>query len=212
MVQLDDMSKSAFSSKVHSLHDAVDDEDDCSEKDTVVVHETGAHGEVPSNKTEGVFQVLQEETTAHEGEDEIEYPQAWKLVMISIALCLAVLCIALDNTILASAIPRITNQFNSLGDVGWYGSSYLLCTCAFQLLFGKLYTFYPIKIVFLTAIAIFELGSLVCGVAPNSTALIIGRAIAGLGSAGLFSGAILIITHTVPLAKRPVYTGMIGGE
>ena len=155
---------------------------------------------------------MQEETDAHEGEDEIEYPQSWKLVLISVALCLAVLCVALDNTILATAIPVITNQFNSLDDVGWYGSAYLLCTCAFQLFFGKLYTFYPIKTVFLAAIGIFELGSLVCGVAPNSTSLIIGRAIAGLGSAGLFSGAILIVTHTVPLAKRPVYTGLIGGK
>lgn len=107
--------------------------------------------------------------------------------------------------------PKITNQFNSLDDVGWYGSAYLLCTCAFQLLFGKFYTFYSLKTVYLIALAIFELGSLVCGVAPNSTALIIGRAIAGLGSAGIFSGAILIVAHTVPLSQRPIYTGFIGG-
>jgi MFS family permease len=65
--------------------------------------------------------------------------------------------------------------------------------------------------VFLTAIGIFELGSLVCGVAPNSTALIVGRALAGLGSAGLFSGGLLILAHSVPLEKRPTYIGLIGG-
>lgn len=86
--------------------------------------------------------------------------------------------------------------------MGWYGSAYLLCACAFQLLFGKFYTFFPIKWVYLTAIAIFELGSLVCGVAPTSTALIVGRAVAGLGSAGIFSGALIIIAYTVPLEKR----------
>lgn len=85
-----------------------------------------------------------------------------------------------------------------------------MTTCAFQLLFGKLYTFYSIKWTYLSAIAIFEIGSLVCGAAPNSTALIIGRAVAGLGSAGIFSGAILIVAHTVPLRQRPTYTGMIG--
>jgi MFS family permease len=58
---------------------------------------------------------------------------------------------------------------------------------------------------------IFEVGSAVCGAAPNSVALIIGRAIAGVGSAGIFSGAILIVANTVPLEKRPVYTGLIGG-
>ena len=61
------------------------------------------------------------------------------------------------------------------------------------------------------ALFIFELGSLICGVAPNSTALIIGRAVAGVGAAGIFSGAILIISVTVPLRSRPTYMGLIGG-
>lgn len=66
------------------------------------------------------------------------------------------------------------------------------------------------KWVYLIAIGIFELGSLICGVAPNSTTLIVGRAVAGLGSAGIFSGAILIVANTVSLEKRPMYTGLIG--
>ena len=113
--------------------------------------------------------------------------------------------------IYAAAIPRITDEFQALKDVGWYASSYLLTTCAFQLLFGKFYSFFSIKWVFLVALAIFELGSLICGVAPNSIALIVGRAIAGVGSAGLFSGALIIVAYTVPLDKRPIYTGLIGG-
>ena len=78
-------------------------------------------------------------------------------------------------------------------------------------MFGKFYTFYSIKMVFLNAIALFELGSLICGVAPNSTALVVGRAIAGLGSAGVFSGAYLIIATSVPLQRRPTFAGLIGG-
>ncbi|KAF3916666.1 hypothetical protein ABW20_dc0105089 [Dactylellina cionopaga] len=139
-----------------------------------------------------------------------EYPTAWKLGIISIALCLSVFCMALDNTIIATAIPKITDHFKSLDDVGWYGSAYMLTTCAFQLLFGKFYTFYSVKWVYLIALFIFELGSIVCAAAPNSTALIIGRAIAGIGSAGIFAGALLIVAQTVPLEKRPTYTGMIG--
>ena len=57
---------------------------------------------------------------------------------------------------------------------------------------------------------VFEVGSAVCGAAPTSVALIVGRAIAGLGSAGIFSGAIVIIAYAVPLAKRPIYTGIFG--
>jgi MFS family permease len=123
---------------------------------------------------------------------------------------LSVFLMALDNTIIATAIPAITDQFHSLPDVGWYGSAYLLTTASFQLLFGKFYTYFSLKWVYLIAIGIFELGSLICGAAPNSTALIVGRAIAGVGSAGIFSGALIIVAFSVPLAKRPMYTGFIG--
>ena len=99
----------------------------------------------------------------------------------------------------------------AVNDVGWYGFSYLLTQCAFQLFCGKLYTFYNVKWVFLIANGIFEVGSAICGGAPNSAAFIIGRAISGLGAAGIFSGAIIILASSVPLAKRPIYTGGIGG-
>ncbi|RAR05991.1 MFS general substrate transporter [Stemphylium lycopersici] len=149
--------------------------------------------------------------TPQDDEDDFEYPTKWKLAAITVALCLSVFCMALDNTIIATAIPRITDQFKALNDVGWYGSAYLLTTCATQLIYGKFYTYYSVKWVYLIALAIFELGSLICGVAPNSTTLIIGRAIAGVGAAGIFSGAILIISVTVPLRQRPTYMGVIGG-
>ncbi|CAJ0547355.1 Ff.00g041090.m01.CDS01 [Fusarium sp. VM40] len=133
----------------------------------------------------------------------------WKLALVMIGLCLAVFCMALDNTIIATAIPRITDEFRALDDLGWYGSAYLLTTCSFQLFFGKLYSFYSVKWVFLIAIGFFELGSLVCGAALTSTALIIGRAIAGIGSAGIFSGAVLIIVLSVPMRQRPTYIGIL---
>lgn len=95
--------------------------------------------------------------------------------------------------------------------MGWYGSAYLLTTCALTLIFGKLYTFYSTKWVYLIALAIFEVGSLICALAPNSVALIIGRAVAGVGSAGLFSGAMLIVAQTAPLERRPVYAGTLAG-
>lgn len=94
--------------------------------------------------------------------------------------------------------------------VGWYGSAYLLTICGFQLAFGKCYSVFSIKTVFLTAIAIFELGSLICGIAPTSLALIIGRAIAGMGCAGIFSGALIVIAYSVPLQQRPIFTGLVG--
>lgn len=78
------------------------------------------------------------------------------------------------------------------------------------MLFGKLYGYFNIKWVFLAALFVFEVGSLICGVAPNSVTLIVGRAIAGLGSAGLFAGALITIAFSTPVETRPTYIGMIG--
>lgn len=89
-------------------------------------------------------------------------------------------------------------------------TAYLLTTAALQLLFGRFYTFFSIKLIYLIAIVIFEIGSLICGVANSSVTLIVGRAIAGVGSAAIFSGALIILAYSVPLAKRPLYSGMIG--
>lgn len=86
----------------------------------------------------------------------------------------------------------------------------MLTLSAFQLFYGKLYTFFSVKWIFMMAIFWFEIGSAICGSAVNSTALIVGRAIAGFGSAGIFSGALLIIAASAPLSKRPTYIGILG--
>ncbi|KAJ6151369.1 hypothetical protein N7470_007963 [Penicillium chermesinum] len=133
-----------------------------------------------------------------------------RLAAVFTVLCLAVFLVALDNTIVVTAIPRITDEFQALQDVGWYGSSYLLTTCMFQLIFGKLYGYFPIKWVFLAGVVIFEIGSAICGAAPSSVAFIIGRAIAGLGASGIFQGAMVIIAYSVDPRKRPMYNGIFG--
>ncbi|CAI7609510.1 unnamed protein product [Penicillium glandicola] len=141
---------------------------------------------------------------------EIHLPTGTRLLAISISILFAMFLVALDRTIIATAVPRITNQFNALDDISWYASAYLLTSCATQLSWGKVYTFYSTKTIFLIAILVFEIGSAVCGGAPNSKAFIVGRAVAGIGSAGIFSGATVIIAQIVPLAKRPIYVGLMG--
>ncbi|OAP54764.1 hypothetical protein AYL99_11212 [Fonsecaea erecta] len=142
--------------------------------------------------------------------DQDEYPPTSKVIVIIAAMMCTAFLVALDRLIIATAIPVITNHFNSLADVGWYASAYLLTMSAFQLLIGRIYTFYNPKTVYIACVGIFELGSLVCGAAPSSTALIVGRAIAGVGSAGIFSGAVIMIVYLVPLQKRPAWTGIFG--
>jgi MFS family permease len=86
---------------------------------------------------------------------------------------------------------------------------YLLTLSSFQILYGKLYSLFLIKLIYIVAIVIFEIGSLICTVAPNSAALICGRAIAGLGASGIFSGSVLITTKIIPLSKRAAYLGVM---
>lgn len=83
--------------------------------------ETVNHREAAVNKYDELQRVVSQRS--QQLDEEIEYPAAWKLIAITIALCLCVFCVALDNTIIATAIPRITDQFNALDDVGWYGSA-----------------------------------------------------------------------------------------
>lgn len=69
---------------------------------------------------------------------------------------------------------------------------------------------FNIKTAFLASLVIFELGGLICGVSASSLVLILGRAIQGLGSAGVLTGSFVIVTHSVLLQKRPVYFAAIG--
>ena len=139
-----------------------------------------------------------------------QFPHSFKLVSIVIALALSIFLVSLDMTIVATAIPEITSEFNSLPDVGWYGSAFFLTIAAFQSTWGKIYRYFPLKISFLLSIFIFELGSLVCAVAKNSVTLIVGRAIAGVGGAGVASGAYTIMAFSAPPSRRAAFTGFMG--
>ncbi|KAI8312552.1 Efflux pump aflT [Colletotrichum sp. SAR11_59] len=150
-------------------------------------------------------------STHQSSEHEVVYPHGLKLILIIIALCLAVFLVALDQTIIAPALGAITSEYGSVKDIGWYGSAYLLTTTALQPMYGTVYKLFSVKYIYIAAIAVFEIGSLVCALAPNSTAFIIGRAVAGIGTAGLFSGSIVILSYTMPLEKRPLAFGLIGG-
>lgn len=144
------------------------------------------------------------------GSEEQYYTEGWRLFLILFSLLLSLFCQALDDTIIATAIPRIADDFKHLDDVGWYGSAYLLTNAAFQLFYGKLYQILPLRWVFLCALLLFEVGSLIAGVAPTSQTLIAGRAVAGTGAAGITSGALNIMAHVTPITQRPLFMSLIG--
>ena len=167
--------------------------------------ETEAHAVSNSNELDG-----EEVAPQLSRIDTSDYPSALPLAMITLALVLSIFLVALDMTIVATAIPRITDQFHSLDQVGWYGSAFFLTLASFQSTWGKAYKYFPLKAAFLISIFIFEVGSLICAVSQNSTTLIVGRAVAGAGGAGIASGAYTVIAFSAPPHLRPAYTGVLG--
>lgn len=144
--------------------------------------------------------------TPKDGKEHISGFRLWSLIL---GLLFTVFIMTLDMSILATAIPYVSNAFDTIDDIGWYGSAYLVATSSLQPLAGRIYTYFPLKASYLTFIAIFSFGSLICATAVSSVMLIVGRAIAGIGGSGLANGAMTIIAVEAPPAKRPLLFGMM---
>ncbi|KAF2450925.1 MFS general substrate transporter [Karstenula rhodostoma CBS 690.94] len=149
------------------------------------------------------------ETNQPTNEETTAYLDGWALWNLTFALTSSALMLALDNTILATAIPRISSDFNSLNDIGWYASAYRITQMALLPTCGRIFTLYDVKWSYTILLLVFELGSIICAVAQNSITLIVGRAVAGIGAAGSMGGAAIIVSYCVPLEKRPVLMGVI---
>ncbi|KAJ7247006.1 MFS general substrate transporter [Mycena rebaudengoi] len=122
-----------------------------------------------------------------------------------------VLLVALDQTILSTALPRIASDFDSFKLQGWAASSFVLAQSVFLPFFGQSLRIFSAKSVMLVGVAVFEIGSVVCGAAQNMGTLIAGRTISGLGSAGMFVALLLITSQITRIEDRPKYMGTMGG-
>ena len=129
---------------------------------------------------------------------------------IVLGIMLAMFLGALDQTIVATALPTIGRHFGQLDDLAWVVTAYLLTGTASTPLYGKLSDIYGRRVVMLTAIAIFIAGSVACALAPGMTALVWARALQGLGGGGLMALAQTIIADIVSPRERGRYQGYIG--
>ena len=189
---------------------------ECAEEHTIIRIADDAEGNALGNSASSSGRHVQG-TTVDETSDptrssvQPEYPTGAKfwLIILTVGAVLILTCV--DMNIVATAVPSITDHFHTVADVGWYSSAFRLCACAFQFVFGKAYTLFSVKRVFLLANAISIAGSLLCGTATTSTMLVVGRAVAGLGSAGLFAGCFVIPVQSIPLRRRPMFFASMGG-
>ena len=135
-------------------------------------------------------------------------PRRFRLVFI--ALMLALLLAALEQTIVATALPKIVGELHGLDRMSWAVTSYLLAATIGLPVYGKLGDLFGRKGVFLFAIVVFVAGSALAGWSRTMTELIAYRALQGVGAGGLMIGVQAIIADVVPPRARGRYMGLIG--
>ncbi|KAL8686072.1 MAG: hypothetical protein Q9218_007369 [Villophora microphyllina] len=117
---------------------------------------------------------------------------------------------ALDNTIVADVQPAIVERFGSIEKLPWLSVAFLVAAAGTNLVWGKMYAQFDAKILYLICVFLFEAGSAICGAAPTIDALIIGRAICGVGGAGLYLGVMTLLSVNTTEHERPTYIGFTG--
>lgn len=155
-------------------------------------------------------------TTFADGEaaERIDYaailPKRTKAVIL-VGVLLSLFLAALDQTIVATALPAIINDLNGLDLLSWVSAGYLLASTTMVPIYGKLSDLYGRRAVLLWGISIFLIGSVLCGIANDMLQLILYRVIQGIGAAALTSTAFAIPADLFAPIERPRYMGMFGG-
>ncbi|KAI1583436.1 ProP Permease of the major facilitator superfamily [Pyrenophora tritici-repentis] len=139
---------------------------------------------------------------------EPEYLTGLRLGLVMFTIFVSTILVSLEIGIIATAIPGITNDFRKLDDVGWYGSATFILAAAASPLWGKLYKYLNVKWVYLSAVGIFLVGSIVAAAAPNSIAVIFGRALQGWGASGVLGGTLIVINYVAPPRNHPLLIGL----
>ncbi len=128
-------------------------------------------------------------------------------ILSGILLCM--LLAALDQTVLATALPAIASDFKSVPHLSWAITAYLLASTMATLVFGKLSDLYGRRVLLETAIAVFLVASVACAMAPSMGALIAARALQGVGGGGLVSMTQAAIADVVSARERGRYQAYI---
>lgn len=130
--------------------------------------------------------------------------------LIFVAILLGMLMAALDQTIVATALPTIVANLGDAGHQSWVVTGYLLASTIVTALVGKLGDLFGRKRVFQAAVLFFVVGSVLCGVSQSMAMLVGSRALQGIGGGGITVTASALIGEVVPLRDRGRYQGVLG--
>ncbi|TCD70578.1 hypothetical protein EIP91_002608 [Steccherinum ochraceum] len=132
------------------------------------------------------------------------------LPIVFAGLMCCVFLAALDQTIVATALPTIVAKLGGGKDYSWVGSAYLLSSAALATVYGKLSDLVGRKPILYSSIVIFLLGSALCGAAQNMIWLVVARAVQGIGGGGIIQMCQITVSDIVSLEDRAKYTGLFG--
>ncbi|HMH31374.1 MAG TPA: MFS transporter, partial [Methylomirabilota bacterium] len=131
-------------------------------------------------------------------------------MVIMSSLMLVMLLAALDQTIVSTALPRIASELHGLSKLSWVATAYLLTSAITTPIYGKISDMFGRKKIFQTAIVIFLVGSVLCGISQNMNELVFSRALQGIGAGGLMSLVLAIVGDVIPPRQRGRYMGYFG--
>ncbi|MGE2722566.1 MFS transporter [Mycolicibacterium celeriflavum] len=129
---------------------------------------------------------------------------------VFIAVLLGMLLAALDQTIVATALPTVVADLGGAGHQSWVVTSYLLASTIVTAIVGKLGDLFGRKAVFGAAVLFFLAGSVLCGIAGSMTMLVASRALQGIGGGAIMVTAMALIGEVIPLRDRGRYQGALG--
>ncbi|KAJ3546442.1 hypothetical protein NM208_g1997 [Fusarium decemcellulare] len=128
----------------------------------------------------------------------------WKWALSYMAMLSTTFLFALDNTIVADIQPAILNDLGQIELLPWIGTGFALGNMVI-LPWSKAYGIFSIRRLYIFNILVFEIGSALCGAAPNMTAMILGRVIAGVGGSGMYSGTLTYVALCTSMKERATY-------
>src|SRR3712207_3811216 len=134
-----------------------------------------------------------------------------RVAFITIGVMLSLLMSSLEATVVATAMPTIVAQLGDLSSYSWVFSAFMLASTTSVPLYGKLADLYGRRKLYIVAMTLFLVGSLLCGFASSMGQLVVFRAIQGLGAGGLLPLAFIIIGDIYTLEQRARVQGLFSG-
>lgn len=175
----------------------------------------GVSGFVTPNPEKSTTFQPSEDVESSAGKQEVPEPSSrsvhgWRWALVLASIYISAFTYGLDTTIAADVQSAVVETFHSVEDLSWLGTGFMMGSVATILPIGRAFELFDLKYNFIAGVVLFEIGSAICGAAPNMDALIVGRVLAGIGGSGVYVGALNFLTSLTSETERGKYISALG--